>query len=175
IIRLKDPARANGVQEELMQQYPQYTISTNQDYLNKVIKQNALPLACAGSIVILAVIMGTMLAVNTMLLSLNEKKKEIAILQVIGLSRWSIFKSIGTEGLLISLLGGAIGVLISIPIVPVLNDLIHAYIGFDKLVILQNDYLYMGFAIAVIIGLLTSFLASMKTSRMNTAGLLRGV
>ena len=65
--------------------------------------------------------------------------------------------------------------LISIPIVPVLNDLIHAYIGFDKLVILQNDYLYMGFAIAVIIGLLTSFLASMKISRMNTAGLLRGV
>ncbi len=175
IIRLKNPARAESIRMELQQRYPQYTVSTNLDYLIKILKQNALPLASAASIVILAVIMGTLLAVNTMLLSLNEKKKEIAILQVIGLSRWSIFKNIGTEGLLTSLMGGALGILISIPIVPILNDLIYAYMGFDGLVIIQTDYLYLGFAIAVCIGLLTTFLASMRISRMNAAELLRGV
>ncbi len=175
IIRLKNPAMAAEIQNELQQKYPEYTVSTNQEYLTKAIKQNALPIASAASIVILAVIMGTMLAVNTMLLSLNEKKKEIAILQVIGLSRWSIFKSIGTEGLITSLFGGAVGILASIAIIPILNDLIYAYMGFDGLVILQTDYLYMGFAIAVFIGLLTSFLAAMLISRMNTAELLRGV
>jgi putative ABC transport system permease protein len=175
IIRLKNVAKAAEIQQDLQQKYPQYTVSTNQEYLKKAIKQNALPLASAASIVILAVIMGTMLAVNTMLLSLNEKKKEIAILQVIGLSRWSIFKSIGTEGLLTSLLGGAVGVLASMLTIPILNDLIYAYMGFDGLVILETDYLYMGFAIAVCIGVLTSFLASMQIRRMKTAELLRGV
>ncbi len=175
IIRLKNPAMAAEIQNELQQKYPEYTVSTNQEYLTKAIKQNALPIASAASIVILAVIMGTMLAINTMFLSLNEKKKEIAILQVIGLSRWSIFKSIGTEGLITSLFGGAVGILASIAIIPILNDLIYAYMGFDGLVILQTDYLYMGFAIAVFIGLLTSFLAAMLISRMNTAELLRGV
>jgi putative ABC transport system permease protein len=65
--------------------------------------------------VVLAVIMGTMLVVNTMLLSLHEKKKEIAILKVIGMSQWSIFRSIGTEGLLISFLGGITGILSVLP------------------------------------------------------------
>lgn len=175
IIRLKNPAKADGIQKEVQQKYPQYTVSTNQEYLKKAIKQNSLPLASAASIVVLAVIAGAMLAVNTMLLSLNEKKKEIAILQVIGFRRWSIFKSTGTEGLLISLLGGAFGVLISIVIIPILNDLIYAYMGFEGLVIIQTDFLYLGFAVAVCIGLLTSFFASMKISGINAAELLRGV
>lgn len=175
IIRLKNPARALDIQKELQQKYPQYTVSTNQEYLKKAIKQNSLPLASAASIVVLAVIAGAMLAVNTMLLSLSEKKKEIAILSAIGLSRRSIFKSIGTEGLLISLLGGALGIFISIPLAWMLNGLIYAYMGFNGLVIVQNEYLYMGFIIAVSIGLLTSFIAAMQIGRMNTAELLRSV
>jgi putative ABC transport system permease protein len=175
MIRLKDPAKAGNLQQEIEERYPMYTVSTNQEYLKKALKHNSLPIASAVSIVALAVIMGTMLAVSTMLLSLHEKKKEIAILKVIGLSRWSIFKSIGTEGLLISLLGGAAGILISIPLAHVLNNIIYTYIGFDDLVVMQPEYIYLGFAVAVIIGLLTSLLAVVNISRMNTAELLRGM
>lgn len=173
IIRLKNPGKAETIQRELQQKYPQYTVSTNMGYMIKALKQNSLPLASAASIVVLAVIMGAMLAVNTMLLSLNEKKKEIAILSAIGLSRMSIFKSAGTEGLLISLLGGALGIFISIPLAWVLNGLIYAYTGFNGLVAVQTEYLYMGLVIAVFIGLLTSFLAAMQITRVNTAELLR--
>ncbi len=175
IIRLKNPARAGEIQKELQQKYPQYTVSTNQEYLKKALKENSLPLASAGSIVILAVIMGTMLAINTMLLGLNEKKKEIAILSVIGFRSWSIFKSIGTEGLVVSFLGGILGILVSIPLTGLLNSLIYAYMGFEGLVILEIEYLYTGITIAVCIGLLTSFLAAIQISRMNTAELLRSV
>ncbi len=173
LIRLKNPARAESIRMELQKKYPQYTVSTNMDYMIKALKQNSLPLASAASIVVLAVIMGAMLAVNTMLLSLNEKKKEIAILSAIGLSRRSIFKSIGTEGLMISLLGGALGIFISVPFAWILNSMIYAYMGFNGLVIVQKEYLYVGLVIAVIIGLLTSFLAALQISRMNTAELLR--
>ncbi len=175
LIRLKNPARANDIQKDIQQKYPQYTVSTNQEYLKKALKQNSLPLASAASIVILAVIMGAMMAANTVLLSINEKKKEIAIMQVVGLSRWSVFKSIGSEGLFISLLGGAAGILISIPLVDMLNDLLRDYMGIDRLVILQPDYLYMGVAVTIIISLLTGFLAVMRISAMNTAELLRGL
>lgn len=173
LIRLKNPARVESIRVELQKKYPQYTVSTNLDYMIKALKQNSLPLASAASIVVLAVIMGAMLAVNTMLLSLNEKKKEIAILSAIGLSQRSIFKSIGTEGLLISLLGGALGIFISVPLAWILNGLIYAYMGFNGLVIVQKEYLYMGLIIAVSIGLLTSFIAAMQIGRMNTAELLR--
>ncbi|MBU4139568.1 MAG: ABC transporter permease, partial [Euryarchaeota archaeon] len=116
MIRLKDPGKAGYFKNEIEQRYPLYTVSTNQEYLKKALKQNSLLIASAASIVLLAVIMGTLLVVNTMILSLQEKKREIAILKVIGMSRWSIFKSIGIEGLLISFLGGIMGILICIPL-----------------------------------------------------------
>lgn len=173
MVRLKDPANAEKLQQEIQERYPLYIVSTNQEYLKKALKQNSLPLASAASIVALAVIMGAMLAVNTMLLSLHEKKKEIAILKVIGLSEWSIFKSIGTEGLLIGILGGVVGILISIPLTYVLNNIIYMYIGFDDLVVMQPDYMYLGLAVAVFIGILSSFLAVVNISRMNISEMLR--
>jgi putative ABC transport system permease protein len=173
MIRLKDSGRAEYFQYQIEQRFPLYTVSTNQEYLEKAMKQNSLPIASAASIVVLAVIMGTMLAVNSMLLSLHEKKKEIAILKVIGMSQWSIFKSIGTEGLLISFLGGIAGILISIPLTDAINNMINKYIGFDDLVVMQTEYMYLALAVAITIGLVTSLLAAIHVGRMNTAELLR--
>lgn len=173
MIRLKDPGKAGFYKQEIEQRYPQYTGSSNQEYLKKALKGNSLPIASAASIVVLAVIMGTMLAVNTMLLSLHEKKKEIAILKVIGMSQWSIFKSIGTEGLLISFLGGITGILISIALTNVINSTVNKYIGLDYFVVIQPEYMYLGIAVAITIGVLTNLLAAIHISRMNTAELLK--
>jgi putative ABC transport system permease protein len=173
MIRLKDPGKAGYFQHEIEQRYPLYMVSTNQEYLKKALKQNSLLIASAVSIVVLAVIMGTLLSVNTMLLSLHEKKKEIAILKVIGMSQWSIFKSIGTEGLLISLLGGTVGILISISLTNVINSTVNKYIRFDELVVIQPEYIYLGIAVAITIGIVTSFVVATHLVRMNTAELLR--
>ena len=173
LVRLKDPADVTEVQFQLKEQYPQYSIRTNEEYLLKSLKENSLVIASAASIVFIAIVMGTLLAINTMMLGLNEKKKEIAILRVMGLSRWSIFKSIGTEGVLTSFLGGVFGVMIATPLANMMNDLIYTYVGFEELVIVQEGYLYAGLSIAIIIGLLTGVLAAMRIASMNTAELLR--
>ena len=173
MIRLKDPGKAEYFKNEIELRYPLYTVSTNQEYLKKALKQNSLLIASAASIVLLAVIMGTLLVVNTMILSLQEKKREIAILKVMGMSRWSIFQSIGIEGLLISFLGGITGILICIPLTNIINNIIQRYLGFDGLVVIQTEYIYLGFAVAITIGLITSLFAAIHIGRMNTAELLR--
>lgn len=173
IIRLKNPGNVIEIQKDLQEQYPMYTVSTNQDYLIRSIKQNSLPVASATSIVVLAVIMGTMLAVNSMFLSLNEKKKEIAILNVLGFNRLSIFRSIGTEGMIICLTGGLLSVIIATPLIQGMNELIHTFMGFNGLVVLETEYLYLGLLISLFIGLITSFLAAFQITRMNPEELLR--
>ncbi|MFZ3167756.1 MAG: ABC transporter permease [Candidatus Methanoperedens sp.] len=172
MIRFKDPEKAANFKIEIEQRYPLYTVSTNQDYLKKALKQNSLLIASAASIVLLAVIMGTMLVVNTMILSLHEKKREIAILKVIGMSRWSIFKGIGIEGILISFLGGIMGILICVPLSYLINKLIYRYVGLDGLVVMQMEYIYLSLAVAITIGILTSFVAAMQIGRMKIADLL---
>jgi len=175
MIRLKDPSKASEVQRQLESKFPEYAVSTNLNLLKKIVKQNSPMLAGAFSIVVLAVIMGALLVVNTMLLSLNERKNEIGILKVMGFSRWSIFKKVGFEGFLICIIGGIIGVLFSLPLSNMLNMLVYRAAGFDGLVIIDNTFLYVGIGTAAVIGLLTSFLAVMRINRMNTAELLRAV
>jgi putative ABC transport system permease protein len=173
MIRLSDPGKAAYFKNDIEQRYPLYMVSTNQEYLKKALKENSLLIASAVSIVLLAVIMGTLLVFNTMIISLQEKKREIAILKVIGMSRWSIFKTIGIEGLLISFLGGIMGILISIPLTYLINLLVNRYVGFNDLVVMHKEYMYLGLAVAIAIGILTSFVAAMHIGRMNTAELLR--
>jgi len=175
MLRLKNPSKAEETQKQLGLQYPEYTVSTNLNLLKKIVKQNFPILASAFSIVVLAIIMGALLVVNTMLLSLNERKNEIGILKVMGFVRWSIFKHVGLEGFLICIIGGISGVLASIPLSMMLNTLVYKTLGFNNLVLVDSTYIYIGFAIAAVIGLLTSSLAVARISRMNTAELLRGV
>lgn len=172
MIRLKDPEKAAYFKNEIEQRYPLYTVSTNQGYLKKALKQNSLLIASSASIVLLAVILGALLVVNTMILSLQEKKREIAILKVIGMSRWSIFKSIGIEGLFISLLGGIMGIFICIPLSYLINLLINRYVGFNDLVVIQIEYIYLSLALAITIGILTSYVAAIHISRIEIADLL---
>ncbi|MCZ7393338.1 MAG: FtsX-like permease family protein, partial [Candidatus Methanoperedens sp.] len=174
-LRLKDPSRAEETQKKLEAQYPDYTVSTNLNLLKKIVKQNFPILASAISIVALAVIMGLILVVNTVLLSLNERKNEIGILAVMGIKRRSIFMYVGFEGFLICIIGGVTGVLLSFPLAGILNMIVYKMVGFNNLVLIDYTYIYMGLAVAIFSGLLTSFLAVMQISRMNKAELLRSV
>ncbi len=175
MIRLKDPSKADETQSLVESKFPEYAVSTNLNLLKKIVKQNSPILAGAFSIVVLAVLMGALLVVNTTLLSLNERKNEIGILKVMGFSTWSIFKNVGFEGFLICIIGGIIGILFSFPLSKILNVLAYRTAGFDGLVVIDHTFLYVGIGMAGIIGLLTSFLAVMRISRMNTAELLRSV
>jgi ABC-type lipoprotein release transport system permease subunit len=175
MIRLINPSKADETQRQLVSQFPEYAVSTNLNLLKKIVKQNSPLLAGAFSIVVLAVLMGALLVVNTTLLSLNERKKEIGILKVMGFSPWSIFKKVGFEGFVICIMGGIMGILASIPLSMILNMFIQIVAGFEGLVIINNTFLYMGISMSVSIGLLTSFFALMRINRTNTAQLLRDV
>ncbi|KCZ72802.1 ABC-type transport system, involved in lipoprotein release, permease component [Candidatus Methanoperedens nitroreducens] len=175
MLRLKDPSRAEETQKQLETQYPEYAVSTNLNLIKKIIRQNSPVLAGAFFIVVLAVLMGVLLAVNTVLLSLNERKNEAGILKVMGLSKWSIIRYLCFDGFLVCIAGGITGVLLSLPLSRVLNILIYRAVGFEDLVLIDNSFIYIGTAAAVITGLVTSLLAAMWINRINAAELLRSV
>lgn len=172
MMRLKDPSLAEKTQTEIEAAFPEYAVSSNLNMLKKIAKQNSPLLASAISIVLLAVLMGTLLAINTMLLSLNERKNEIGIMKVLGFSWWSIFKYIGLEGFLICILGGFSGILLSLPLSSFLNSIIYEIVGFNSLVLINDYFIYISMILVIFIGLITSFIAVMQINRKNTAQML---
>jgi putative ABC transport system permease protein len=167
IVRLNDINTAELVKNDLRKQYPEYQVSTNREFLNNIIKQNGFFIASASSIVILALVMGTSLIILTMLLSLNERKKEIGILQVVGFSRLSITRSFGFEGFIISIIGGISGILLSVPIAEIINQIVKKMTGFDELLVLDNKIMLLGFSMAVIIGLLSTLATIWRLSTIK--------
>lgn len=175
MVRLRDPGDVHAVQSDLKVQYPDYVVSTNMEFLEKVIKENSIMLYSAVSMVLLAVVMGGALVVNTTLLSINEKRKEIGIMQVIGLSRWSILKSLGLEGLIISILGGIAGCVLSIPITIVLNYGIESTLGFENVLVLNEMFLTGGFVMAMTLGLFATFIAVWRLVGIHPIEQLRSI
>ncbi|MDF1557469.1 MAG: ABC transporter permease [ANME-2 cluster archaeon] len=175
LIRLSHPDDADAVSQDLKEQYPDYVVNTNTDLLEKIIQENSMVLGSAVSMVLLAVVMGGALVINTMLLSINEKRKEIGIMQVIGMSRWSMIKSMGLEGLIISILGGMIGCLLSIPSAALLNHGIESILGFEKVLVLDDIFLIGGFAMALTLGIVSTVAAIWRLDRIRPIEQLRSI
>ena len=175
MVRLKEPEEINAIKADLEAQYPEYVVSTNMEFLEKVIKENSIMLYSAVSMVILALVMGGALVVNTTLLSINEKRKEIGIMQVIGMSKWSMMRSIGLEGLIISILGGLTGCVLSIPFTILLNQGIKSMLGFENVLVLNEIFLIGGFVMALTLGVLSTIVAMLRLFRMHPIEQLRSV
>ena len=175
IVRLNDVNTAEQVKNDLQKRYPEYQVSTNRELLNNIIKQNGFFIVSASSIVILAIVMGTSLIILTMLLSLNERKKEIGILQVVGFSRLSIARSFGFEGFIISIIGGISGLLLSVPVAEIINQIVNKMTGLDELLVLDNEIMLLGFSMAVIIGLLSTLATIWRLSTIKPIEQIRSV
>lgn len=106
----------------------------------------------------------------------NERKKEFAVLRVMGASRKLISRTILKEALFINLIGSVIGVFISVFLVFVFGSI--SLTGFELPFLLPGaiDVVVL-VAITVIIsifaGCLASSLSALKTSKIDTALILR--
>ncbi len=111
-IRLKDPTRVADAAARL-QQLPGAQVVTLTEmmgtFLNLVGSVRTLVLAIG----ILAVAISALSVFNTMLAAVLERTAELGVLRAIGASRLAIFRLIALEALLLSLVGGAAGLLLA--------------------------------------------------------------
>ncbi|MEM9186757.1 MAG: ABC transporter permease [Planctomycetota bacterium] len=119
----------------------------------------------------IAMVIGTLGMLNTMLMSLQERVGEIGLLRAVGWTRSRIAKMILGESVLLSLLGGLVGVLAAFGLVEMLTWLPSAK-GFisgqiDATVVAQ------GMAIAVGVGIVGGLLPALNATRLAPAEALR--
>jgi len=167
-VTIDDDAEVAVVQQRLQEQYPEFTVRDNQEQLESVVQNQALVLAGAATLVVLAFIAGLALTTNLLGLVVYQQRATLAALQAVGLSQWTLITFIAGQGLALGIVGGVVGVGLTLPAAEGLNRLGEMLVGFEGLVQVPDAVLVVGFGIATVVGTLSAAVVAWRISRLDT-------
>lgn len=121
---------------------------------------------------LLAIIVGVLGVMNTMLMTVFERKQEISILLAIGWKRSRVIRMILMESALLGFLGGVLGVFIGSVTVKVLEKLpaINGLLEPD----LSVRLMVISVAISVIVGVISGLYPAWRSSRLKPSLAMQG-
>ena len=185
-IKLKTDSTNNNVKSHLQNVFPKMDISSWKELMPEVGMMADMiteKLMVIMVIILLALSFGI---INTMLMAVMERTREIGMLMAIGMSRLKIFVMIMVETIMLSLTGGFIGMIISAVIITLLSksgiDLSNFAqgmedVGFSAVIypILEINF-YINLTILVIItGILSSIIPARKALKLNPVEAIRSI
>ena len=112
---------ADTVETNLQDSYPKYDIYTQKDTQKTIDKNLKGVLTFMNMIVVMIFAVSMVLIMNVMMMSVKEKTKDIGTMRAIGTRKRSIMLLIIYESLILSTIGGLIGILLISPIYNVLG------------------------------------------------------
>lgn len=162
-VQLKRPERLDYVRERLQKQFPELQIVRADDAKATVIWLDIVrPFAWAVSLI--AALVGGVGMMNSTLMSVFERTREIGVLRALGWSRGQVLQLILGECLALSLLGGISGSLLGSALVlavsrlPSMAGLVRGSIG--------PALLAQGLAMALLLGLVGGLYPAWRASRL---------
>lgn len=169
-IDLKTGADVDTVQDEFNEEFPEYTVRTNEEQLEAIVGTQAVVLAAGVSLVILAVVAGMALAANLLAMLVYHQRAALSALKAIGLRQSSLVTVAIAQGTLLGFAGGILGIVATPPGVRLLDLLGARTVGFEGLVQMEPWVLAVGLAIATAMGMIASGIAAWRISRLPVIG-----
>lgn len=167
-VSVEDGTDVEAVQKRVQADYPEFTVRNNQEQLEAVLQNQALVLAGGVTLVVLAFIAGLALTTNLLGLVVYQQRETLAALQATGMSQSTLVGLIAGQGLVIGIVGGIFGVGLTPPLANILNRIAERLVGFDGLVKVPTEMLFVGFGIATVVGTVSAAVVAWRISRLDT-------
>ena len=160
----RDPA---AVRADLDRQYPDHEVRTNREQLVAVVGESAVVVATAVVLVVLALVAGVALTANVLSLSVTSQQQTLAALRAVGLSRGTLLLVVGTQGLLLGLLGWSVAALLVGPAAAGLDHVAAAVVGYGDLLVVPRWLYAAGAGIGVCVGTGGAAVAGLLVTRLE--------
>jgi putative ABC transport system permease protein len=184
-ILLNSDDLTRDLEEQLSSDYPNLEISDWKEIQPDIAMINDMMTVLMEIIMIIVLLALGFGIVNTMLMVVLERTKEIGMLMAVGMSKIRVFLMIILESVLLCLTGGTIGMIFSALIISTLNQ--H---GLDLTALAQEGFEAMGFGavfypslnaefyvlvtiMVILTGVLSSVYPAWKALKLNPAEALR--
>jgi ABC-type lipoprotein release transport system permease subunit len=170
MVKLQDPSQAEALVQRINQEFPEVHAALSGEFVEQMPDISNINVML-GSISFLAIFVGGVGVLNTMLMAVMERTREIGVLRALGWRRGRILRMIMTEALLLGLLGGLLGVGIAFAL---------AY-GFNKIPIYAGmlearwdvDIFVRAISIALFLGLLGGLYPAFRATQLKPVEALR--
>ena len=149
-----------------------FTVRSQQDLISSLNQITGLMTLFLGSIAGISLLVGGIGIMNIMLVSVTERTREIGIRKAIGAKRRDILLQFLIEATVVSVLGGALGILIGGGGSRLLNGLPMGN-GQTLTTVVSPDAIIMSFTVSALIGLFFGVYPAVKASRLNPIEALR--
>jgi putative ABC transport system permease protein len=123
----------------------------------------------ANSIAVIAIFIAVIGVVNTILMSVFERTREIGVMKAIGASQMDIFKLIWTETILVCTFGGVLGSIFALLGSSVVEKIIKGILPYapsGQLVLIKPGLLLAAFLGAIILGVVSGIYPAWRASSM---------
>lgn len=157
--------------KRLEKQFPG-TQATPPEQLKKQIENasNVLNFIVLGSALI-AVLVGSLSVINTMIVSVSERRKEIGIKRVVGARSWHLLKEVVLETALIGFIGGVVGFAGGAALIAVINAKAGQSVGFALTLTPSLAATALGFS--VVLGVIAGIYPAWRAIRLKPVNVLR--
>ena len=148
-------------------QLPDFTVRNLTEIMATAQQSANIMSLLLGSIALVSLIVGGIGIMNIMLVSVTERTREIGIRMAVGARSWDILFQFLTESIVLSLVGGLIGVGLG-----VVGARVMAYFT-EWNVLISYSALLISFSFAAAVGIFFGFYPARKASRLNPIDALR--
>ena len=165
---LARPGQANEVAAALAEEYPELSFQTRADLLEVVERGLRISDAVRLGISAIALLVGAIAVVNTLLMSVFERTREFAVLRAVGARPRFLLGLVLCESVLLSVAGAAAGLLLGRLGIAGVNLVSGNLVGLDVALLTFRLALF-AVAVALAVGLLAGLLPAARAARIPIA------
>jgi len=169
-VKLLDPALAQSMTARINQQFPEVYASLTGDFVEQMPDMKSMNGMINGTS-FLAILVGGVGVLNTMLMSVFERTREIGVLRALGWRSRAILGMILREALLLGLLGGLAGILVALGLDYLMMN--APMMGSWFTPIWNIDALSRAILIAILLGALGGLYPAFRATRLQPVEALR--
>jgi ABC-type antimicrobial peptide transport system permease subunit len=148
-VQVRDPTQLDGVKARIEQLFDDLSVSEASDVADEQVTVQSMK-AMAWGIGLIAVLIGGLGMMNTMVMSVFEQTREIGVLRAVGWRKGRVLRLIMSQSLVLSALGGLLGIGIGLGLVGLINHTpaISSYAPG----VVQPSLLVQGMIVALVLG-----------------------
>ena len=169
-VQLKDPNFSERVETRILRLYPDVEVGTTESFADKQIMGKYMG-GFAWGIAGLAIVIGGVVMMNSQLMAVMERTREIGVLRSVGWTNRQVMYMILGESLMVGLLGGVIGTFLGWLMMVVSSDLM-SFFGASAANI-RPGILLQAFITVVMLGFVGGVYPAWRASKLPPVEALR--